>query len=99
MIGVQHLQEIGISIKELLPPPELQFSNADGSPMKGKLLGSMEAVMKFGEASYKGYIDVLSSLPTPLLCYDALLLLIDFVSAGVCGHFTFKKTFFSSVCM
>ena len=72
VIGLQHLQALGISVKDLLPPPELQFSNADGSPMEGKVLGSMNALMTLGDISYKGYIDVLSSLPTPLLCYDAL---------------------------
>ncbi|XP_068232144.1 uncharacterized protein [Palaemon carinicauda] len=72
VFGVQHLQSLGIDVKALSPPPELQFSNADGSPMEGNILGSMEAVMTYGDISYKGYIDVLSSLPTPLLCYDAL---------------------------
>ncbi|XP_064088413.1 uncharacterized protein LOC135202891 [Macrobrachium nipponense] len=72
VFGVQHLQALGIGIEELRPPPELQFSNADGSPMEGKVLGSMEAMMTYGNISYKGYIDVLSFLPTPLLCYDAL---------------------------
>ena len=72
VIGVQHLQALGLKVEDLLPPPDWQFFNADGSPMEGKVLGSMDALMTFGDVSYKGYIDVQSSLPTPLLCYEAL---------------------------
>ena len=72
VIGVQHLEALGFSIDDLLPPPKLHFSNADGSAMAGTVLGSVDAVMTFGDVSYQGYIDVLSSLPNPLLCFDAL---------------------------
>ena len=66
VIGPQHLKYLGLTRRELDPPPTLDYYNADESKMPAAL-GSFRAKMTYGTLSCTGWIDVQGSLSTPLL--------------------------------
>ena len=69
VIGPQHLKSLGLSKSDLGPPPTLNYYNADGSKMPAAL-GSFQAELTYGTLSCTGWIDVQSSLSTPLLSWE-----------------------------
>ena len=81
VIGPQHLQHLGLTRRNLQPPPSLEYYNADGSKMPAAL-GSLQAELAFGRLTCSGWIDVQGALTTPLLswqhCRDLGLIPKDF---------------------
>ena len=69
VIGPQHLKTLGLSKSALDPPPTVAYYNADGSKMPAAL-GSFRAHLTYGSLSCTGWIDVQSSLCTPLLSWE-----------------------------
>ncbi|KAK8397121.1 hypothetical protein O3P69_004659 [Scylla paramamosain] len=63
VIGPQHLQHLGLTSRNLQPPPSLDYYNADGSKMPAAL-GSLQAELTYGKLSCSGWIDVQVSNPT-----------------------------------
>ena len=69
VVGVQHLSSFGLTKHVLKPPPKTTYYNADGTKMKA-VVGSFEAELTYGNRSCHGWIDVHSSLSTPLLSWE-----------------------------
>ncbi|KAK8394796.1 hypothetical protein O3P69_005935 [Scylla paramamosain] len=69
VIGPQHLQHLGLTSRNLQPPPSLDYYNADGSKMPAAL-GSLQAELTYGKLSCSGWIDVQGALSTPLLSWQ-----------------------------
>lgn len=69
VIGPQHLESLGLTKRHLNPPPKQVYYNADGSKMP-PAVGSFQANLTYGNRSHNGWIDVQSSLTTPLLSWE-----------------------------
>ncbi|XP_063591351.1 uncharacterized protein LOC134768457 [Penaeus indicus] len=68
VIGLQHLSSLGLSKKDLAPPAETIYYNADGSQMP-PAAGSFRGIITYGNRSTTCWIDVQPSLTTPLLSW------------------------------
>lgn len=69
VVGPQHLQHLGLTTRDLQPPPALEYFNADGSKMPAAL-GSLQVELSYGKLSCLGWIDVQGALSTPLLSWQ-----------------------------
>ncbi|XP_068246481.1 uncharacterized protein [Palaemon carinicauda] len=85
VFGVQLLQAFGINVKELSPPPELQFSNADGSPIKAfqeDVKTELEAMVA------QGITEAVRDQPSPW-CHP--LVVVAKPTGGVCVNTVLSK--------
>jgi len=69
VIGPQHLKDLGLTKRDLDPPTNLTYYNADGSTMP-PAIGSFQAELTYGSRSHTGWIDVQGSLTTSLLSWE-----------------------------
>ncbi|XP_050711798.1 uncharacterized protein LOC126995934 [Eriocheir sinensis] len=69
VIGLQHLKSLGLHQRDLQPPPSINYYNADDSQMQAAV-GSFQVELTYGDRSCEGWIDVQSSLTTPLLSWE-----------------------------
>ncbi|ROT85619.1 hypothetical protein C7M84_010242 [Penaeus vannamei] len=69
VMGVQHLDLLGLTVADLDRPPELGLNNPDGTSMKSKIVGSFFATMSYGDVKIQGWVSILSLLPRPLLSW------------------------------
>ncbi|XP_066982187.1 uncharacterized protein [Macrobrachium rosenbergii] len=70
VIGRQHLQSLGIQLKDLDSSDTLRLRNPDDRDFNGSVLGSMQATMTYGNESTTGWINVMSNLSRPLLSWS-----------------------------
>ena len=83
VIGIQHLDSLKMSRDDLDPPSDTMYYNADGSQMP-PAAGSFYGTVTYGSRSTTCWIDVQSSLTTPLLswaeCRDLGIIPMNFPS-------------------
>ena len=70
IIGIQHLQDLGISTCSLEPSVDLGLLNPDDSNFNDSVIGSMFARMTYGIASIEGWISIMTNLPHSLLSWS-----------------------------
>ncbi len=76
IMRLDHLQRLGFSRRDLVPPPEARRYTADGSAM-APAFGSLKAEVTFAQRSTTTWTDVHDGVPIPLLsCHDCKELLI-----------------------
>lgn len=69
LIGLNHLQRLGLSRHDLQPPPAARRYTADGSEM-APAIGSFKGKITFAAKTTTTWIDVHEKVPTPLLSYQ-----------------------------
>ena len=69
VMGKELLKTLKITRADLKHHSEFGINNPDGTKMSVKLLGSMYVDMTYGNKTIQGWINVLDSLPRPLLSW------------------------------